>query len=83
MLAAYFQETICIPNQKLAAPENMVLFTDIRKFHCGQVLVELDMHQVPFSRTKTNNEGKHVKVGVKDLFRILKLSLCPNEEVEI
>ena len=69
-------------NKTNVIPENMVFFTEIRKAHYDYVVNQLNTRQVTYSKTKINNKDKAVKVGIKDLIKMLKLSACPNEEVE-
>ena len=71
-----------MPNATNVTPENMIFFTEIRKTQYDYVVNELNTQQVNYSKTKINDKGKAVKVGIKYLIKVLKLSMCHNEEVE-
>ena len=64
------------------APNDKIIFAEIRKTHYHHVLNEFDAREITYSRTKTNSKGKAVKVGIKELIKVLKIITCPNEEVE-
>ena len=71
-----------MPNATNVTLENILFFTEIRKAHYYHSANELNARHVTYSKTKINNKGKSVKVEIKDLVKVLKLSAHPNEEVE-
>ena len=71
-----------MPNTINVTPENIIFFAEIRKVHYDNAVNELSTRQANCSKTKINNKGKAVKVGIKDLIKVLKLSMRPNVEAE-
>ena len=71
--------TIYMPNDGNSTLSTKFLFSDARKAYYDFVLRELETRNVSFERTKLNSKGESVKVGIKHLIDILKLSMCPNQ----
>ena len=81
-ISVHCSETKHMPDATNLTPENMIFLTEIRKAHYDYVLNELNTRQVTYSKIKINNKRKHAKVGIKDLNKVLNLSVSPNEEVK-
>ena len=75
-------ENMHMPDATSATPDGMIIFTEVRKTHRACAINELGKREVTYSKNKDNRKGKAIKLGVKELIKVLKLSMCPNEEAE-
>ena len=60
----------------------LMVFKNIRKYHCQFIISELEARNMPFERTKFNSKGKFAKVGLKIMVSVLRKHAYPNEEEE-
>lgn len=65
-----------------ALPRNCFLFSKIRKVHYDYVVEELTYLNVSYESHRISTNGKRTKTGIKELIKILRLAIYPNEEEE-